>query len=226
MPILGPVVWEATDLLVEPNRTSGDHRQSYVVVLTGGIASGKSLVSDEFAKLGVPIIDTDVIAHEIVEPGQPALKEVEDVFGSSYIRPNGRLERSKLRSLIFSDKHSRKKLESILHPRIKHHAAKAIAEVTTPYCLLVIPLFTGKNNYPYVDRVLVVDVEPETQINRLMARDGSSLTEARQALDSQPSREQRFNIADDILDNSRSVERTRDEVKLLHKKYLQLALRR
>ena len=210
---------------MSPNPAAGD-KHPYTVALTGGIASGKTLISDEFARLGVPVIDADIIAREIVEPGQPALKEIEYTFGPDIIDANGRLKRAELRALIFSDPDTRKKLESILHPRIRLEAGKAIAKVTSAYCILVIPLLAERGAYPYLDRILVVDVEPETQISRLMARDNSSHKQAQQALSSQANREQRFKIADDILDNSGSPEQARHKVAQLNQKYLQLAKNR
>ena len=202
------------------------NKHPYTVALTGGIASGKSLVSTEFARLSVPIIDTDVIAHEIVEPGQPALKEIENAFGAGIIDSNGRLKRSELRALIFADADTRTKLEFILHPRIRREVGKAIAKVTSAYCILVIPLLAERGAYPDLDRILVVDVEPEKQISRLMARDKSSQKQAEQALASQANREQRIKIADDILDNSGSPEDVRHEVARLNLKYLHLAKNR
>jgi dephospho-CoA kinase len=207
---------------MKPSRTQTINLP-YTVALTGGISSGKTLVSDEFAKLDVPIIDTDVIAHQLVEPGQPALNEIESVFGSRFIDSSGRLKRSDLRELIFSDPDSRKKLESILHPRIRLKVDEAIAKVTSDYCILVIPLLVENGFYPNIDRILVVDVEPETQIKRLMARDNSSRQQAERALASQAERMQRSAIADDILDNSGSLMQIRRKVALLHKKYTQLS---
>lgn len=198
----------------------------FTVALAGGIASGKTLISNEFAKLGAPVIDTDVIAHELVKPGQPALKEIENAFGSDIIDSNGQLKRSDLRALIFSNPDARKQLESILHPKIRQEVDKAIAAVTTTYCILVIPLLAERSAYPSVDRVLAVDVEPETQISRLMTRDNCTRKQALQALAAQASRVQRLKIADDALDNSGSLLRARDEVALLHKKYMQLAQQR
>ena len=213
---------------MRPNSPSPpkDRHHPYTVVLTGGIASGKTLVSDEFARLGVPVIDTDVIAHMLVEPGQTALKEIEHVFGAEIIDGSGRLRRSKLRSLIFSDPGKREALESILHPKIRLEAGKAIAKVTSAYCILVIPLLAVRGAYPNVDRVLVVDVAPETQITRLMTRDNNDRKQAEKALASQVSRAQRLKIADDILDNSGSLTQARLEVEKLHKKYTQLATNR
>ena len=210
---------------MSPQPASVD-KPPYIVALTGGIASGKTLVSDEFAKLGVPVVDMDVIAHDIVEPGQPALKEIEAAFGSDIIDSNGRLKRPAIRSLIFSDPEARKNLESILHPRIRQKASEAVAKISSAYCILVIPLLTEQRVYPNVNRILVVDVEPETQINRLMARDGGSREQAEKTLAAQASREQRLNIAGDVLDNSGSVEQVCDEVAKLHEKYGRLARRR
>ena len=142
------------------------------------------------------------------------------------IDSNGGLNRTELRRLIFSDAESRRKLESILHPRIRQEAGNAIAKVTSTYCILVIPLLAEKGSYPNVDRVLVVDVEPEIQIKRLMARDNNSRIQAEQALSAQASREQRLSIADDVLDNSGSPEQARQEVARLNLKYIQLAKNR
>jgi dephospho-CoA kinase len=195
----------------------------FTVALTGGIASGKTLVSDAFARLGVPVIDMDVIAHQIVEPGQPALRAIKDIFGPTIIDHDGRLKREEVRALIFSDPVARKNLESILHPRIRQTASKAIAKVTHPYCILVIPLLAESGAYPNVDRILVVDVEPETQIARLMARDNSSREQAEQILSAQAERQQRLKIADDILENSDSPDKARAMVSRLNLKYLKLA---
>lgn len=218
------MAWEASDLFLSQNSESEGHRHSYIVALTGGIASGKTLISDEFARLGVPVIDTDVIAHSLVEPGKPALKEIENSFGPKIIDDCGRLKRSELRSLIFSDPEKRNKLEAILHPRIRQKAAEAIAKETAAYCILVIPLLAETEAYPFIDRVLVVDVKPEIQISRLMVRDNCSRNQAKQALASQTSRDQRLRIADDILENSGSLLQARLEVTELHKKYRQLAV--
>ena len=203
--------------------SSPQHRHPFTVALTGGIASGKTLVSDEFARLGVPVIDTDVIAHQIVEPGEPALQDIEKAFGSTIIDENGRLKRQDLRALIFSDPGERAKLEAILHPKIRQVVAESIAKVTHAYCILVIPLLAGRGAYPHVNRVLVVDVAPETQISRLMARDRCSREQAEQALASQASRKERIGIADDVLDNSGEAAQTRNEVARLHKTYTRLA---
>jgi dephospho-CoA kinase len=211
---------------VRPHPSSESNHHPYTIALTGGIASGKTLISDEFARLGVPVIDTDIIAHKLVEPGQPALKEIEYVFGSTVIDDAGRLKRTELRSLIFSDSGKREKLESILHPKIKVEAGKALADVESGYCILVIPLLAERGTYPNVDRVLVVDVEIETQISRLMARDYCTRNQAEQALAAQASRKQRLSIADDVLENSGSPTQARHKVEALHRRYTKLPAQR
>lgn len=200
-----------------------NNQHPYTIALTGGIASGKTIVSNEFARLGVPIIDTDVIAHKLVEPGQPALKEIEGVFGSTIIDGSGRLKRQELRSLIFSDQGKRTKLESILHPKIRKEVYEAVAKVDFDYCILVIPLLAERGAYSYLDRILVIDVENEMQISRLMARDNCNRKQAEQVLAAQASRKKRLSIADDILQNSGTLQQARHKVDQLHQKYLQLA---
>ena len=203
--------------------TSESIHHPYTIALTGGIASGKTMISNEFARLGVPVIDTDVIAHNLVEPGQPALREIEDVFGSDIIDESGRLNRQELRSLIFSDPEKRLNLESILHPKIRLEAGENVAKVDFDYCILVIPLLAERGAYPNVDRILVVDVDTETQISRLMARDNNSRKQAEQALAAQVSRKHRLSIADDVLKNTGSLQQARHKVAQLNQKYLQLA---
>jgi dephospho-CoA kinase len=220
------VAWEAFDLLVNPNTEPEDCHQPYVVALTGGIASGKTMISDEFARLGVPVIDTDVIAHEIVEPGRPALQDIVDSFGPTIIDAHGQLKRSDLRALIFSNPSAREKLESILHPQIRKEMSDSIKKIRADYCILVIPLLADRDSYPSVNRILVVDVEPEKQIRRLMLRDNCNPEQARQALAAQISRGERLQIADDVLNNSGSPQQARNGVKQLHEKYTKLAANR
>jgi len=221
MPGCAAAGWEASELTAAEN---GHPRTvAFTVALTGGIASGKSLLSDEFARQGVTVIDTDNIAHQIVEPGQAALREIESAFGPAIIDSGGKLKRRYLRDQIFSNPGARKKLESILHPRIRQAAARAIAKARSAYCILVIPLLAERGAYPGIDHVLVVDVEPETQIARLMARDGCSREQAQQALASQPSRKQRLSISDDVLDNSGTMEDAHRAAAQLHLKYTCLA---
>ena len=181
------------------------------------------MVSDEFARLGVPIIDTDIIAHQIVRPGQVALREIAKVFGPDIIDERGELRRSKLRGIIFSNADARQKLESILHPKIRQRASEEIANITSEYCILVIPLLAEAGAYPNINRTLVVDTETETQITRLMARDNLSRRQAKQALASQTTRDHRLEFADDILVNSGSQKTLFKEIAKFHQIYIKLA---
>lgn len=191
--------------------------------LTGGIASGKSLVADCFAELGVPVIDTDRIAREIVAPGRPALDEIRRTFGAEIIAADGSLDRRKLRGLIFTDDARRAQLERILHPRIRRETLARAGSAGGPYQLLVVPLLVESGFAEIADRVLVVDCPVEMQKARLVSRDGEDPAQAERILAAQISREQRLAAADDVIDNSGSVETTRAQVAKLHKRYLTLA---
>jgi dephospho-CoA kinase len=199
------------------------HNGIFTVVLTGGIASGKTAVSSCFERMGAAVIDTDVIARQIVEPGQPALARVVEEFGADFLDHEGRLNRRMMRDAIFSDPTQKTRLEGILHPLIAGEVLRQIRQLDAPYCILVVPLFTGTSAYSWTDRVLVVDVSEEVQIERVMARDGISLEQAQAILDSQIRRQARLALADDILDNSGSLADLNEKVKTLHKKYLELA---
>ena len=195
-------------------------------MLTGGIASGKTAVSDHFSALGVPVIDTDVIARELVEPSQPALAEIADTFGPVFLTPDGRLDRARLRQAVFANPGMRKQLESILHPRIAAEALRRISALEGDYCILVIPLYSSSERYGWANRVLVVDVEEELQIERVMARDGVSRQQALAILDAQASRADRLALADDVIDNGGSLEELREQVERLHHTYLVLSAQR
>ena len=200
-----------------------DKKRIFVVVLTGGIASGKSAVSDLFARHGVPIIDTDVIAHEIVEPGQPALDQIRNELGQEFIDREGRLDRRKMRNAIFSDPELRLKLEGILHPAITAEASRQVALLDQPWCILVVPLLVESGLFSWIDRVLVVDAEESVQIQRVMARDNINRKRAQAILDAQSSCQQRLKLADDIIENNGSIEQLESVVNHLHKKYSALA---
>jgi len=195
----------------------------FTVVLTGGIASGKTAVSDRFSRLGVPVIDTDRIAHEVVEPGQPTLQQIAAAFGADYLDDAGRLERRKMRQTIFENPAAKTRLEAILHPVIAASALSLVTAVTFPYCLLVIPLYTESARWKWIDRVLVVDVAESIQIERVMARDGISREEAEAILAAQAERKARLALADDVIDNSGEPEDLDQQVNDLHHKYLALA---
>ncbi len=200
-----------------------DNNHIFVVVLTGGIASGKTAVSDLFARKGVPIIDTDVIAHDIVEPGQPALDQIRIELGQQYIDAEGRLDRSKMRNAIFYDPELKSRLEPILHPAIAKEATCLVASQDVPWCILVVPLLVESRLFPWIDRVLVVDVKESVQIERVMARDQISRKQAQAILDAQAGRQQRLNLADDIIKNNGSLEQLKSAVDHLYDKYTKLA---
>ena len=196
---------------------------SLVVALTGGIASGKTAVSDAFAALGVPVIDTDLIAREVVAPGSPGLAEVVAAFGASIRAPDGSLDRAALRQIIFTNAGARARLEAILHPRIATEARRRLQTVQHPYCILVVPLLVESGLFEDADRILVVDVPEALQIQRLMRRDRADRDQAEAALSAQISREQRLARADDVIDNSASLVALQASVAELDAFYRELA---
>ena len=193
------------------------------VALTGGIASGKSTVADLFAALGVPVIDTDVIAREVVEPGRPALAQVAEAFGPHVLDAEGRLDRKRMREHIFADPGARRRLEAILHPAIRAEMERQSQAAVGPYQVLVIPLLAEGGRRDHVDRVLLVDVPEELQIQRVMWRDGVSHDEAQATLNAQATRAQRLAMADDVLRNTGRVDDLREQVAKLHQQFLRLA---
>lgn len=194
-----------------------------VVALTGGIASGKTAVSDRFAQLGAEVIDTDVIAHEMTAPGAPALIEIREVFGEDVFQDDGQLDRRALRRRIFENREDQDQLEAILHPAIFRALGERLAQVRSPYCIVVIPLLVETGVPPIVDRVLLVDVEESVQIERLVQRDGVSSAEAIASLNAQSTRRQRLALADDIIKNETTIDALDAQVEALHHKYLGLA---
>lgn len=191
--------------------------------LTGGIASGKSTVADMFAELGAEIIDTDVIAREIVAVGQPALDEIREEFGDAAMTDEGELDRASMRRLVFADPECRGRLEAILHPRIREETVRRAEAGEGPYLLIVVPLLTVSPLRDFVDRILVVDCAEETQIRRLLARDAETVGQARRILEAQASRSERLAIADDVVQNDGELEETRAQVLALHEIYRSLA---
>ena len=200
-----------------------DHAASLRIALTGGIASGKTAVADLFAQLGIPVIDTDQIARDVVEPGQPALAQIAQSFGAEVLDASGRLDRARMRERVFSDPAQRKLLESILHPAIREELARRSQAARGPYQIHVIPLLVESGQRGNYDRVLVVDCPEEEQIRRLTLRDGSTLEQARNILSAQVSREQRLSVADDVIVNTGSVEDLTGFVDTLHRNYALLA---
>ncbi len=194
-----------------------------VIALTGGIASGKTAVSDRFAALGVPVIDTDLLAREAVAPGRPGLAEIVDAFGVDLLDERQALDRRALRERIFSDADARRRLNAILHPRIEQAARNAIEQAGSDpqvrYVVLVVPLLVETGLFEDTDRVLVVDVPETVQLERLAGRDGISEDQARAALAAQATREERLAIADDVIDNTGSLQALDEAVERLDRKY-------
>ena len=194
-----------------------------LIGLTGGIASGKSTVAQRFVELGVPVIDADAAAREVVAPGKPGLQQVIDRFGSRVVAENGELDRRALREIIFSDPDARRDLEAILHPLIRAEMDRSAAVAVGPYIVMAIPLLIEGGSRDRVDRILVVDVDEAVQLQRVMARDHCSAEQAQAILDSQAPRSARLAAADDVLPNAGTVTELRQAVDDLHQQYLRLA---
>ena len=195
----------------------------YVIGLTGGIGSGKSTVAATFANLGAGVIDTDAISREITQPGLPATKAIEKHFGNQVINPDGTLDRNAIKQHIFNDPDERNWLEELLHPLIKAELKRQIDELETPYCIAVIPLLFEVEFYESINRILVIDVTEETQIERTMKRDGVSREVVIKILQAQAKRKDRIARAHDIIINDGSTEDVIAQVEQLHHKYLKLA---
>lgn len=196
----------------------------FVVALTGGMASGKTAVSKLFAAMGAEIVDTDVIARELVEPGKPLLNSIVSAFGRELLDAYGRLKRRKLRKIIFKDDEKRAQLEALMHPEIADEVSRRLSMIDdAPYCILVVPLLAEKGGYKAADRVLVVDADREAQLERMMRRDEISHKLAVASLAAQATREERLSIADDIIRNHGSLDDLSVEVQRLHGQYLEMA---
>ena len=194
-----------------------------IIGLTGGIGSGKSVASDKFKSLGITIVDADVASRTVVEPGKPALKEIEDHFGSGIITAEGKLDRNNLREIIATDPEERKWLESVTHPKIGEQITKEISESTSVYTLFVAPLLLETNSQEMCSRVVVVDVPKDVQIRRTAKRDKVSPNQVEKMVAAQMEREKRLEKADDVLLNSGTIEDLEKQVEALHKKYIKMA---
>jgi len=196
----------------------------YCVGLTGGIGTGKSVVSGLFEALGATVVDTDEISRALTAPGGAAIAGIRDRFGPESIAADGGLDRDRMRLLVFRDAASRARLEGILHPLIRSRARDAIAATRRPYVVVVVPLlFETGACLELIQRVLVVDCEEEEQIRRVMARSGLAAGEARRIMATQLPRAERLPRADDVLHNNGSIEALRRQVEQLHARYLALA---
>ena len=195
----------------------------YTVALTGGIGSGKSTVSDAFARFGIDVVDADVIARQVVAPGTQALAAIEQHFGADILNQDGSLNRRVLRDRVFASTPEKSWLNGLLHPLIHQQTQRQIAEATSPYVLWVVPLLVENQLQNKADRVLVIDVSPETQILRTMQRDGVSRQHAEQILAAQATREARLAVANDVIDNNGAPDAIASDVARLHAAYLDYA---
>ncbi|HEY8158012.1 MAG TPA: dephospho-CoA kinase [Methylobacter sp.] len=193
------------------------------VGLTGGIGCGKSTVAKIFANLNVPVLDADQVAQQLVEKGQPALNQIQQVFGTAILNPDGSLNRKNLRELVFSDIKQKQKLESILHPLIYKNLQTELEQLNAPYCIISIPLLFETAMTHFVDRILVIDCPVETQIERVKTRDNLTVERIQSIIDNQVSRVFRKANADDLIDNSTTDYRLAEQVKKLHNLYLSLS---
>lgn len=196
---------------------------SYTVALTGGIGSGKSTISNAFAQLGINVIDADVIARQVVEPRTPALQAIVEHFGTDILLADGTLDRRRLRERIFTRPQEKVWLNALLHPQIQRETRRQLQQATSPYVLWVVPLLVENQLWQNADRVLVVDVSTETQLQRTINRDGVSREHAEQILAAQATREARFAVADDVIDNNGTPDAIISDVARLHRQYLLLA---
>jgi dephospho-CoA kinase len=196
---------------------------SFVVGLTGGIGSGKSAAADEFGRLGATIVDTDAIAHQLTQKGGSAVEKISSVFSADFVA-NGAMDRRKMRDHVFNNPVERKKLEALLHPMIREESQRRIAASTGPYVVHVVPLLVESRDYKArFDRILVVDSPEELQIQRVRSRSGLSEDEIRAIIASQAPRAERLAAADDVIDNSGTIDALRQSIFALHQNYLQFA---
>lgn len=198
----------------------------YIVIITGGIGCGKSTVARQFAELGIPLVDTDAIAHHLTRAPSAQLDEIADVFGPAALLENGDLNRAWMRQRVFSDPHQRKLLEGILHPAIRATAENQLQTLQkSPYVLLAVPLYfeSGEGYRSLAQRILLVDCLPEQQIERTMQRSGLERQQIEAIMQSQVSRDFRLQRADDVIDNSGTENELHDKIIILHQHYLTMA---
>ncbi|MFI4981992.1 MAG: dephospho-CoA kinase [Nevskiales bacterium] len=194
-----------------------------VIGLTGGIASGKRTVGNQFIALGVPLLDGDHVAREVVAPPSPALVAIAAHFGAEYLQADGTLDRRRLRERVFSDPAARRELEAITHPLIRRRILEWRDAQTAPYCILSVAILVESGMHQLVDRILAVDVPQATQLERLVVRDGIAEPLARQMIAAQASRSERLARADDVVDNTRPPQSLAPQVERLHRLYLEIA---
>ena len=192
----------------------------FIVGLTGGIGSGKSTVADAFNALGVDIIDADIIARDVVKPGQQAYEKIKNHFGASILNEDQTLNRKALRERVFKNQQDKQWLEQCLHPIIRNEIKRQCYASTTPYCIAVIPLLIESGRYEYINRICVVDATPKLQMQRAMQRDAQTQEQIEAIIASQATREQRLEKADDVIDNTGSLTSLTQQVQHMHHFYL------
>lgn len=195
----------------------------YIVALSGGIASGKTTVANLFAQLGVPVVDADIIARQLVEPGSLALQHLISHFGSQILLPSGELNRAKLREIIFRSDKERQWLNQYLHPLIQQETQRQISQLNAPYVLWVVPLLIENNLQSLANRIVIIDTPEEIQQNRLQLRDNIDKNLARNMILSQTTNEKRLSYADDIINNNNQIADLKVQVENLHNMYLKLS---
>ena len=199
---------------------------SYCIGLTGGIASGKTAVASAFESLGIIVVDADIAARDAVAVGSAGLADVIAAFGEAVLDANGTLDRAAMRKRIFGNDSARRTLEAIVHPRVRETLSQQCAQASSPYAIAAIPLLAevgGHHSYPWLQRILVVDVPAAVQHARLIQRDGVDTELAGRMIATQATREQRIAIADDILVNTGSLEDLQRRVAALNARYRALA---
>ena len=189
------------------------------VILTGGIGSGKSTVAKCFAELGAPIIDADTIVHELSNPGQAGYQAILSIFGNDILQPNKTLNRAKLRNIIFGDSTKKKLLEAELHPLVRKEIKRQLSTLDTPYCIISIPLLNRKDQFDFMDRILVVDAPESLQIKRSMQRDNQRADDIKKIIQSQCSQADRLALADDVITNDGNISKLELQVKTLDLQY-------
>jgi len=200
-------------------------RPALVIGITGGIGSGKTTVANLFSSLGVPVIDADELARQVVTPGQPAYEEIVRLFGPTVVSESGELDRRQLRERVFSNPENRVRLEKIVHPRVYAQMNRQLDRLDVAYAIVVVPLLIETGGQDLVNRVLVVDSPKNLQIDRTARRDGTTAAAVEKILSAQMDRSSRLSAADDVIDNDASEEALEEAVCELHQKYLTEAAR-
>lgn len=195
----------------------------FVVGVTGGIGSGKTAATERFAALGITIVDADVASRIVVEPGTVALQKIAAHFGADTLQSDGSLNRAVLRKIIFADAEEKVWLEKLLHPLIAAEIQHQLQTATSPYVIFVSPLMTESNQHELCDRILVIDAPEELQLQRTIQRDNNDASQVQRIIASQASRQHRLQHADDVIENTGSLENLSQQVGILHTRYLQLA---